>query len=108
VAQPNVPIHTRQSTELTFATIMRIDEQFGYWLRDDPCATINRIGVLAEFEVNQLLGSAQCEEAATLVDIGPAVVLQAGKTELRTGMLVPVSPFRQYDWELAVSLNRRF
>jgi len=46
--------------------------------------------------------------SANVVNIGPQLAMTIGKTELCTGMLVPVSGDQAYNWECTFRLNRKF
>ena len=98
--------YQNQNMGVNFNSILRLNQQFGYWLRNDDCMRLNKIGALVEVDINSQLGTG--DNLETIVNLGPMLVGQMGKTEGAIGMLVPVTSDTSYDWELAVRINRKF
>ena len=77
----------------------------GCWLYQDPHSRVSSVAAMLEINDTNAFGGAY---TANVVDVGPQLVANVGKTELDTGFLVPVSTDRAYQWELIFRANRRF
>jgi hypothetical protein len=99
------PINNSTNIPMAFETLFRGNVDLGYWLYQNPSGRINGIAALVELDDTNTIGKAY---AANVVNMGPQLVVEAGKTEFATGMLVPVSGDQAYKWEVTARVNRRF
>jgi len=103
----NLLYHYSSPLGISFDPLLRIDTQIGYWLYQNPCATLSSLAAILEVNCTSTLGAAE-GFSQNIVNLGPAIVANIGRTETAVGMLVPVTEDQAYEWELAVRLNRRF
>ena len=90
---------------MAFETLFRTNLAAGYWLFQNPGRRISSAAALFEVNDTNTLGN---RFNATVVNLGPQLVVNVGATEIGAGLLVPVSSDAAYKSEFTFRLNRRF
>jgi hypothetical protein len=99
------PVHQVQPIAMGFEPFFRANVDVGFWLYQNPAGRINSLAALLEVNDTNTLGSIY---SANVVDLGPQLALGMGKTEIDTGLLVPVTADQAYKWECVLRVNRKF
>jgi hypothetical protein len=99
------PLNQTTNIAMAFETLFRANAEVGYWVYQNPSRKLNSIAAILEVDDTNTLGN---RFTATVVNLGPQVVMNIGKTEVAAGMLVPVSNDDAYKSEFTFRVNRQF
>jgi len=72
---------------MAFETLFRVDVSVGYWLYQNPNSRLNSIAAMFDVTTRTRWETLYRH----VVNLGPQLVVNVGKTEVSTGLLVPVS-----------------
>jgi hypothetical protein len=99
------PLNQTTDIAMAFETLVRANVNVGYWLYQNPTGRISSLAAMLEVNDTNTLGNIF---SANVVNLGPQLVMNVGRMELCTGMLVPVTGDQAYKSEFVFRANCRF